>query len=194
MPTILWWVLGSIGVGLLLLFCYHTFRLLRLQSIIVEFLAFQDINVALRHISEHPQLLSDDAEELIRDLLDRALTRRGDAGTFVSGIIHMTLLMGCREQGVETARRTMADSLQAWLDDIRSPAWQRALAILGRIVTAKKPSIPLEEVDEELVEAMSQIMTLLAPLADEETVTIQDRLLRELRHVVQQKAEGTLQP
>lgn len=193
MLTILWWVLGSIGAAILLLFFHHVFRQWRLQSLTFEFLAFQDMKAALGYIDKHPQLLTDDAEELIRLWLDRAWAR-GEANTLVSGAIRLALLGQCREQGVEAVRQTMADKLQPWLVAIRSPSWQRALAILGKLATEGKASGPLEEMDEELVEAMSQIMALLRPLADEETIATQDMILDELRGILQQKAEGTLPP
>lgn len=197
MPTILWWVLGSIGALILLFllwFGYRAFRFRRLQPVIFEYLAIQDVKIALRYIDNHPQLLTADAEEFIRVLLNRAWAR-GDADLFVFGGMRLALLTGCQKYGVETARQMAANNLQARFDVVSSPGWQRSLAILGKLVTDGNTSIPVGEVDEELMEAMTQIMTLLRPLAaDEETIANQDRILDGMRRILQQKADGTLPP
>jgi hypothetical protein len=139
-------------------------------------------------------LLTSHAEDFMTVLLDRAWAR-GDAQLFVSGAIRLSLLVGCREYGMEAARRMAANSLQVWLDASSSPSWQRALAFLGQLVVDREASIPPEEVDEELVEAMSHIMDLLRPLAaDEGTIAIQDEILRSLRQILRQKADSTLPP
>ncbi|MDY6875653.1 MAG: hypothetical protein SWK90_05570 [Chloroflexota bacterium] len=190
MSTILWWVLASIGALFLLLFLWLGYRALkfrRLRPMIFEYLALQDVEVALRYIKNHPRLLASDTEDFFTVLLDRAWAR-GDAQMFVSGTIHLSLLVGCRKYGMETARQMAAGSLQVWLDAAGSPSWQRALKLLGLMVVEKTASIPQEEVDEELVEAMSHIMELLRPLAaNEETVAIQDGILRSLHQTLQQK-------
>ena len=198
MPTILWWTLGPIGALLLLLFLWLGYRGLkfrRLQPIIFEYLALQDVEAALRYIENHPRLLTSDAEDFITVLLDRTWTRK-DIQLFVSGAIHLSLLAGCRKYGIETARQMAADTLQPWLDAASSPSWQRALKFLRQVVAEKATSIPQEEVDEELVEAMSHIMELLRPLAaNEETVAIQDEILHSLRQILRQKKDkGALQP
>jgi len=195
MPEILWWVCGSIGALLLLLVLWLVYRaqkFRRLQPIIFEYLSFQDVEAALRYIDDHPRLLTSDAEDFIITLLDRAWAR-GDAEMFVSGAIRLSLLAGCREYGIETARQMAAGALQAWLDASSSPSWQRALKLLGQLLVEKEASIHPEEVDEELVEAMSHIMDLLRPLAaDEETIATQDGIIRVLRQILRQKAEDTL--
>ena len=188
--TVLWWILGSIG-ALLALFVvwlgYQAFKFRRLRPVIFEYLALQDVEAALGYIEDHPRLLTPDAEDFIRMLLGRAWAR-GDAHMFVSDVIRLSLLVGCREYGQETARRMAAGKLQAWLDAIDSPSWQRALKFLGQIAVDHEASIHQEEVDEELVEAMSHVMDLLRPLAaNEETVAIQDELLRSLRQILRQK-------
>jgi hypothetical protein len=196
--TVLWWILGSIG-ALLALFViwlgYQAFKFRRLRPVIFEYLALQDVEAALGYIEDHPRLLTPGTEEFIQGLLGRVWAR-GDAQLFVSGMIRLSLLVGCRKYGQETARRMAGGRLQAWLDAVDSPSWQRALKFLGQIVVDQEASIPQEEVDEELVEAMSHIMDLLRPLAaNEETVAIQDELLRSLRQILQQKkgkAGGTL--
>jgi len=196
-PAILWWVLGSIGALILLLLLWfgcRAFRFRRLQPIIFEYLALQDVKIALRYIDNHPQLLTADADEFIKVLLDRAWAR-GDAELFVFGSMRLALLTGCRKYGVETARQMAANNLQARFDAVSSPGWQRALAILSKLVTDGNTSIPVGEVDEELMEAMTQIMTLLRPLAaNEETIANQDRILDGMHQILQQKADGTLLP
>jgi hypothetical protein len=195
MPTILWLVLGSIG-ALILLLClwlgYRALKFRRLQPIIFDFLALRDVEVALRYIDAHPRLLTPAADEFLSVFLDRAW-RRGDARTFVNGVLHSSLLTGCRKYGVETARQMATANLQARLDAADSPSWQRALELLGKLVADKEASIPPKEVDEELVEAMERIMDLLRPLAaNEEAVAIQDEILGTLYQILRDKAEGTL--
>lgn len=193
MLTILWWVLGSIGALVLLLFLwlgYRAFKFRRLQPIIFEYLALQDVEAALRHVDDHPKLLTDDTEAFIRVLLDRAWAG-GDAQLFVSGIIHMSLLTGCREYGVEATRRMATGSFQAQLDAASSPSWQRALKFLGKLVVEGEASIPPEEANEELVEAMSHIMDLLRPLAaNEKTIALQDEIMRSLRQMAADAGSG----
>jgi hypothetical protein len=196
--TVLWWILGSIGALLALLVVwlgYQVFKFRRLRPIIFEYLALEDVEAALGYIEDHPRLLTPDAEGFIQGLLGRAWAR-GDAQMFVPGAIRLSLLVGCREYGQETARRMAAGRLQAWLDAVDSPSWQRALKFLGQIAVDQEASIPQEEMNEELVEAMSHIMDLLRPLAaNEEVVAIQDGILRSLRQILQQKKEkagGTL--
>jgi hypothetical protein len=196
-PTILSWILGSIGALLLALFLwfgYRAFKFRRLQPLLFEYLALQDAEAALRYIDDHLWLLTSEADDFITVLLERAWAR-GDARTFVSGAIRLSLLVGCREYGAETARQMAAGSLQTWLDAADSPGWRRALEFLGQMVTDKTASIPQEEVDEELVEAMSHIMELLRPLAaNQETIATQDEILRSLRQILRQKTEGVLPP
>ncbi|MBL7064911.1 MAG: hypothetical protein ISS49_12000 [Anaerolineae bacterium] len=192
MLTILWWVLGSIGALILLLFLwlgYRAFKFRRLQPIIFEYLSLQDVETALMYIDDHPRLLTSDAEDFITVLLDRTWAR-GDARMFVSSAIRLSLLVGCREYGLETARQMAAGSLQTWLDAAYSPSWQRALELLGQLVVEREFSIPEEEVDKDLVEAMSHIMELLRPLAaNEEVIATQDEILRSLRQILRQKGE-----
>jgi hypothetical protein len=197
MPTILWLVLSSIGALILLLCLWLGYRALefrRLQPLIFDFLALRDVEAALEYIDDHPRLLTPAAGEFLSVFLDRAW-RRGDARTFVSGMLHSSLLAGCRKYGVETARQMASAGLQARLDVANSPSWQRALEFLGKLVADKEASIPSEEVDEELVEAMERIMDLLRPLAaNEEALAIQDEILRALHQMLRDKAEGTLPP
>jgi len=57
MLTILWWVLGSIGALFVLLFLwlgYRAFKFRRLQPVIFEYLALQDVEAALRYIKNTP--------------------------------------------------------------------------------------------------------------------------------------------
>lgn len=192
MPTILWWVLGSIGALLLLLVLglgYRAIKFRRLQPVVFEYLSLQDVEEALRYIEDHPRLLTSGAEEFITSLLDRAWVR-GDAELFVSGTIRLSLLAGCREYGVKAARRMVGGNVQALLDASSSPSWQRALKILGQLVVDKEARIPPDEADEELVEAMGHIMDLLRPLAaDEETIATQDAIMRTLRELLRQEAD-----
>ena len=161
-----------------------------MQPVIFEYLALQDVEATLGYIDDHPQLLTRSAIEFIRVLLDRAWAR-GDAQLFVSGAIRLSLLAGCREYGIETARQMAAGSLQAWLDAADSPSWQRALKLLGKLVVGKEASIPPEEANEELVEAMSHIMDLLRPLAaNEETVALQEEIMRSLRQMAADAGSG----
>ncbi|MBU0703342.1 MAG: hypothetical protein KKC18_05690, partial [Chloroflexi bacterium] len=72
-----------------------------------------------------------------------------------------------------------------------SPSWQRALKLLGKLVVEKETSIPPEEANEELVEAMSHIMDLLRPLAaNEETVALQEEIMRSLRQMAADADSG----
>ena len=92
MPTILWWILGSIGALFLLPFLWLGYRGLkfrRLQPIIFEYLALQDVEAALRYMENHPRLLTSDAEDFITVLLDRTWARK-DIQSFVSGAIHLS--------------------------------------------------------------------------------------------------------
>jgi hypothetical protein len=83
------------------------------------------------------------------------------------------------------------DKDQVWLDAADSPSWQRALEFLGQMVVDKTASIHQEDVDEELVEAMSHTMELLRPLAaNQDTIAIQDEILRSLRQMLRQKQES----
>jgi hypothetical protein len=195
MPTILWLALGSIGALILLLCLWLGCRALkfrRLRPIVFDFLALRDVEAALVYIDDYPRLLTPAAEEFLSMFLDR-VWRRGDARAFVNGVLHSSLLAGCRKYGVETAQQMASASLQAQLDAADSPNWQRALELLGKLVADKEASIPPEEVDEELVEAMERIMDLLRPLAaDEEAIVVQDEILRDLRRILRERAEGTL--
>jgi hypothetical protein len=151
------------------------------------------MDAALTYIEQHPQLLGADAENSIKMLLDRAWAR-GDIDIFLSGILHLELLAQCREQNIEFVRQTMAAKMQAQEVAKRSPARERALEIVRGLAAEGKASLPIEELDEELEEALSQIMAMLRPFADERTNITMDRILEELRQALQQKAEGTLPP
>jgi hypothetical protein len=193
MPIVVWWILGAVG-ALILSLClwlgYRAFRLRRLQPIVLEYLALQEVEQAVRYIETHPQLLTRDAEDFIAMLLDRAWAR-GDVQTFVSGAIRMSFLVGCREYGTQTARQMALGSFQPLLDAADSPSWQRAMELLGHMVVDRTASIDQEDVDEELVEAMSHIMELLRPLAaDPDTVAMQDEIVRGLRQVLRHKQES----
>jgi predicted nucleic acid-binding protein len=190
MLTILWWILGSVGLLILLFLLWLGYRALkfrRLQPVVFWFLSLQDIDAALTYIEQHPQLLSADAESLIRMLLDRAWAK-GDTDIFLSGILHLELLAQCRERSVEATRQTMADKMQAQVGAMGSPARERALEIVRGLAAEGKASLPVEELDEELEEALSQIMAMLRPFADERTNITMDRILEELRQALQQKA------
>jgi len=197
MLTILWWILGVLGLLLLVLLLWLGYRVLtyrRLQPLVFEFLSLPNAATALAYIEQHPRLLSAEAERFIRILLDRAWDR-GDEDVLVFGLLHWVLLEQYRKQGVETVRQTIADQAQDWLATMTSPAGDRALKIMGHLVAEGKASIPDEELDEELVDALSLLMGLLHPVAaDEETATGMDANLERLRQVVRQKAEGALQP
>jgi hypothetical protein len=190
MSSMLWWVLGAIGTLILLFllwFGYRALKFRRLQPIIFEYLALQDVEEALKYIDEHPPLLTPDAEAFIQVLLDRAWTR-GDARTFVTGVIRLSLLVGCQEYGIEAARQIAADSFQDRFDAADSPSWQRSLDLLGKLVTEGEADISPEEVDEELVEAMEQIMELLRPLAaTEDTVALQEEIVSKLHQILRQE-------
>ena len=192
MPTILWWILGSIGALLLLLVLwlgYRAIKFRRLQPVVFEYLSLQNVDQALQYVEDHPRLLTSGTEEFITFLLDRAWAR-GDAEMFVLGTIRLSLLAGCREYGLENARRMTGDNVQALLDASSSSSWQRALKILGQLTVDKEATIPPDEADEELVEAMGHIMELLRPLAaDEETIATQDAIMRTLRELLRQQVD-----
>jgi hypothetical protein len=88
----------------------------------------------------------------------------------------------------------MAAKMQAQGGVMGSPARERALEIIRGLAAEGKASLPIEELDEELEEALSQIMAMLRPFADERTNITMGRILEELRQALQQKAEGTLPP
>lgn len=191
MPTNLWWLLVPIGIVVLSLFVQHFFRLLRLHAIAAEFLALQDMKMALEYTRHHPQLLARDAEKLMGEILNRAWAR-GHASVFVSGVLHMQLLDECRKQNGEAACQVWADRLQGWLDTLRSPGWQRALKVLGEMAVKQEASVPLEEVDQELVDGLDQVITFLSPFATKRSLVSGSLILDGLRQILQQKANGTL--
>jgi hypothetical protein len=191
MLTSLWWLLVPIGLVVLSLFVQHFFRLLRLHAIAAEFLSLQDMKMALEYARRHPPLLARDAEELMGETLNRAWAR-GHASVFVSGVLHTQLLDECRKQSGEAACQAWADMLQGWLDTMRSPGWQRALKVLGEMAVKQEASVPLEEVDQELVDSLDQVITFLSPFATQRTLVCGSVILDGLRQILQQKANGTL--
>ncbi|MBN1954081.1 MAG: hypothetical protein JW900_03420 [Anaerolineae bacterium] len=194
MPEILWWILAVVGTLILLPVLWIGYRLVRfrrLQPIVFEYLALQDVQTALRYIDNHPQLCTAYGEEFTRFLLNRTWAR-GHARRFATGTVHLELLRECREHGVEGARRRAVSDLQARLDVIHSPSWHYVLYVLGRMVVKGESSIPLERLDEDLVETMSKIMAMLRPFAaNEMSIANMDDILRGLDKVLQQKNEGT---
>ena len=183
------WVLGFLGLLLLLFLLwvgYHVLQTRRLQRIAVEFLSFPDADTALMYIELHPQLLSDEVEHFIRILLDRTWDA-GEVDLFFSGFLHLLLLVACREEGVEAVRQTLTDRVQTWLDAMRTPAWDRALKFMGQLAADGTATIPGGELDEELVDALSQIMGILRPLADETTAATADEIVRSLRQALEQR-------
>lgn len=189
--TILWWVLGVVGALLLLLLLwlgYQVIRFRRYESVIFEYLAFQDAEEAGKYIEEHPLLLTDESVNYIQLWLNRAWGR-GDVHKFVSYVPHMKLLVSCQKYGTETIRGSeMMDDIQSEMNAAASPSWQRAMDVLKELTTEGDASIPPEEADEELVEAIEQIMELLRPLAvDDETRVLQDEIVRMMRRMLEQK-------
>ena len=167
---------------------YRALKLRRLRPIILDFLAIQDIEEALQYIEGHPQLLTSEAEQAARRHLSRAWGR-GDAATFVSGMVRVALLVGCRKHGVETARQLSARGFQAQFDAINSTGWQRALKLLGQIISKREFDVHEDEVDAELIEAMDQVTALLRPLVTEGTGATLDAVLDTLRQIKAQKRE-----
>jgi hypothetical protein len=196
MPTILWWVIGVIGVLILLYllhFAYRAIEARRLVSITFRFLTTPDVATALRYIDRHPKLLEDRVLHYIETLLDRVWAD-GDIDLLISGAMHLGLLAQCRQDGVESVRQMMDELGVALLIPKKSPGWYRALEVIGQLATEGKASVPPEELDEELVEAMSQVTSLLETLADEETTAALKGITQGLRQALKQKAKGALQP
>lgn len=185
------WIIGSFSALLLLFVLWLVRRAIRFRRLWrtgSEYLGLEDVEAALDYIDRYPLLLTPSAESLISALLDRAWAR-GDAARYVSGVVHLSLLAGCRKLGLETVRQTAAGSFQARLDVVNSPAGQRALKLLGELVADKEMSIPEKDVDQDLWEAMSRIMDLLRPLAaNAATIATMDTILEELHQIVQQQA------
>jgi hypothetical protein len=184
------WIIAFIGALLLLLLPWLVRRTIKFRGLWMtasEYLTLQDLETALEYIDDNPLLLTPGAEYLISTLLDRAWAQ-GDAAQYVAGVLRLSLLAGCRQFGVKAARQMSANSFQAQLDVINDPSGQRALKLLGQLVTNKGMSIPEQEVNEELLEAMSRIMDLLRPLAaNEETVGTMDAILDRLHEILQQR-------
>jgi hypothetical protein len=189
--TILWWILGIIG-ALLLLFLlwrgYQAIMIRRFQSTVSEYLTLQNAEEALEYIEEHPFLLAEATVDYVQARLNRDWAS-GDVHKFVAGIPRMALLVRCQEYGTYDIRESeVLDEVQAQMTAAASPSWQRAMDVLKELVTKGNTSIPPEEADEELVEAMEQIMELLRPLAaDEETRVLQDEIVRIMRQMLEQK-------
>jgi hypothetical protein len=190
-PTFKWIIIGSFSVLLLLLLSWLVHRVFvfrRLWRTASAYLAFQNVEAALDYVDRNPILLTPSAESLISVLLDRAWGR-GDAAAYVSGAVHLSLLVGCRKLGLATARQTAAGTFQAHLDMLNSPAGQRALELLGQLTTDRKMSIPEKDLDQDLLEAMSHAMDLMRPLAaNEATIATMDAILDKMRQMVQQQA------
>ena len=183
--SILWWIVVALG-ALVLLFIlwvgYHALKASRLRPIIFEFLTIQDVEEALQYIEGHPQLLDSEAELVARAHLTHAWNR-GDAATFVPGMVRVALLVGCRKHGVETARQVSARGFQAQFDAINSTGWQRALKLLGQAMTERGFHVHEDEVDDELIEAMDQLTAMLHPLVIEETSAMMDAVVDTLRQI-----------
>jgi hypothetical protein len=175
---------------LLLWFVRRAARFRRLWRTVSEYLELQDVESALSSIERNPLLLTPSAESLISTLLDRAWAR-GEAARYVSGAVLLSLLAGCRKLGLETVRQTAAGSFQARLDLVNGPDGQRALKLLGQLAADKEMTIPEKGMDENLLEAISQIMDLLRPLAaNEATIAAMDAVLEEMDQIVRQQAGG----
>jgi hypothetical protein len=183
------WVFVALG-ALVLLFAlwigYHLLRIRRLRPIVLEFLAVQAVEQALQYIEGHPRLLDPEAELVARAHLNRAWDR-GEVVTFVSGIVRVALLVGCQKHGAETVRELSTGGFQAQFDAINSPAWQRAMELLAQARAEQAFSVPEDEVDEELVEAMDQLTAMLRPLVTERTDATMDALMDVLRQILAQK-------
>ena len=192
MPTILWCVIGAIGVLILLYllqFGYRAIEARRLVSTTFKFLALPDVVTVLRYIDRHPKLLEDRVIHYIETLLDRTWAN-GDIDLLISGAMHLGLLAQCRQDGVESVRQMADDLGVALLIPKKSPGWYRALKVIGQLATEGKASVPPEELDEELVEAMSQVTSLLEALADEETTAALKGITQGLRQALEQKREN----
>jgi hypothetical protein len=185
------WITGATGTLLLLLLIRLARRAVRFRHLwrtVSEYLGLQDVEAALDAIERNPLLLTPGAESLISTLLDRAWAR-GDAARYVSGAVLLSLLAGCRTLGLETVRQTAASSFQARLDAVNGPDGQRALKLLGQLAADKEMAIPEKDVDQDLLEAMGQIMDLLRPLAaNAETVSAMDAVLEEMDWIVRRQA------
>jgi hypothetical protein len=190
-PTFKWIIISSFSVLLLLLLSwliYRAFVFRRLWRAASEYLAFRDVEAALDHVDRNPFLLAPSAEALISALLDRAWGR-GDTAEYVSGAVHLSLLVGCRKLGLATIRQTATDTFQARLDMLNSPAGQRALELLGQLAHNKEMSFPEKDADQDLLEAMSLVIDLMRPLAaNEATIATMDAVLDELRQIVRRQA------
>ncbi len=191
--TVLWWILGGIGALVLLLLLWAAYRVLRirrLQPTVFEYLDSRSVRKALSILEDHPELLTPEAESIISVQLDRAWVR-GEAHLFVSGVLRLSLLVACREYGLEAASRMAGGRLQAWLDAVDSPSGQRALDLLGRLVVEEEAVISPEEVDAELVDALERILELLRPLAaTEETAAQMEEMMRTLHQIWREKGEA----
>lgn len=158
------------------------------KSVIFEHLAFQDVEDAREYIEEHPLLLTEETVNYIQLWLNRAWGR-GEVHKFVSYVPHMKFLVSCQKNGTETIRGSkMMDEIQAQMNAVASPGWQRALDMLEELPADWESAISPEEVDEDLVEAMEQIIELLRPLSvDEETLALQDEIVHMLNQMLEQK-------
>jgi hypothetical protein len=190
MSPISTWIIGVLSALSLLVVLWLgrraiTFR--RLWRAGSEYLGLQDVEAALDYIDRNPLLLSPASESLISTLLDGAWAR-GDAARYVSGAVHLSLLAGCRKLGLETVRQTAAGSFQARLDQVNSPAGQRALKLLRQLVADEEMRIPEAEVDHDLLEAMGHMLDLLRPLAaNAATVDTMDTILERLERIAGEK-------
>ncbi len=193
MPTILWWVIGAIGVLILLYLLQFGYRAIEarwLVSTTFRFLTTPDAATALAYIDRHPKLLEDRVIRYIETLLNRVWAN-GDIELFISGAMHLGLLAQCRQDGVESVRQMMDELGVTLLVPKKSPGWYRALKIIGQLATEGKTSVPPEELDEELVEAMSQVTSLLETLADEESAATLKEIAQGLRQALEQKAKAS---
>ena len=182
-------LVGTVLILSLLRLGYRVLKTRRLRPLILELLEIQDMEEALQYIEGHPQLLGPRVERIARRHLTRAWGR-GDAATFVSGIVRVSLLVGCRNHGVETARQVSARGFQAQFEAINSPGWQRALKLLGSMMSSREFNVHEDEVDEELVEAMDQVTALLRPLLSEGTSATLDAVVDTLRQMQARQRDG----
>jgi len=190
--NILWWIVVALG-ALVLLFVlwvgYHWLRVRRLRPIVLEFLAIQDVEEALQYVEGHPQLLDVDAELIAQTHLTHAWGN-GEVATFISGVVRVALLVGCRKHGVETTRELSTGGFQAQFEAINSPGWQRAMELLAQAKAEREFSVHEDEVDEELVESMDQLTTMLRPLVSEDMGATLDAVTDTLRQIQAQKRSG----
>ena len=196
MPTILWWVIGAVAVLILLYvlrLAYRALELRWLSPIVFGYLSVPDVTTALTYIEWHPKLLDEKVSDYIGMLL-QSVWADGDIELFLSGTFHLELLAQCRQHGVESVRQMMDDLRLSQPVLKRPPGWQRAAKVMGQLATEGKVDIPPEELDEELVEAMDQITSMLGALADEDAAAALAEINQGLHQALEQKNRAASQP